>query len=376
MFAAAASLPSCDTRMACSTFHNIIDPTSLSSVVRNAEIPVCCPIPNGKLQLGTLISICGIIKSNGRSFRVDFMRNCGHCGDSNKDDSILFHFNPRIGGTSDGRNVVVMNSFCDGYWREEERNMDSFPFACGTQFRLMILVEAEMFKIAVNEQHLYEFKHRCDFNEIGHLHIEGDLTLDLIEFRTELRYLNRPNAPNMSSPEAVNQSQCSLKQPTQEEPEASTRSARSVDSPSVPFLEYEPNLGRPCDIYISGMLPTHIQENFVINLANTVEEQQSTTGIINIPVHISIRPDINAIVRNTLTNGIWGEEELQLQGPSQLIPGTHFDLIISNRADKCVLSINGQPAFEYKHRHDPKTIDALQINGCVVLNSVRFDYKF
>ncbi|KPM04730.1 galectin-like protein 1 [Sarcoptes scabiei] len=281
MFAAAASLPSCDTRMACSTFHNIIDPTSLSSVVRNAEIPVCCPIPNGKLQLGTLISICGIIKSNGRSF---FMQ--------------------------------------------------------------------------------------------GHLHIEGDLTLDLIEFRTELRYLNRPNAPNMSSPEAVNQSQCSLKQPTQEEPEASTRSARSVDSPSVPFLEYEPNLGRPCDIYISGMLPTHIQENFVINLANTVEEQQSTTGIINIPVHISIRPDINAIVRNTLTNGIWGEEELQLQGPSQLIPGTHFDLIISNRADKCVLSINGQPAFEYKHRHDPKTIDALQINGCVVLNSVRFDYKF
>lgn len=48
--------------------HNIIDPTSFTSIVRNPTAPVCCPIPNGNLQLGTLITIYGAIHSNGRGY--------------------------------------------------------------------------------------------------------------------------------------------------------------------------------------------------------------------------------------------------------------------------------------------------------------------
>lgn len=213
---------------------------------------------------------------------------------------------------------------------------------------------------------------------IARMHIEGDLILDLIEFRKELRYLARTESTSSSLTVDSTTSTEEATGPTAPiggDIPSSNEQSKSVTSHTIPYMEFDPNLSRPCDIYIAGMLPANIRDNFTINLANSVEAEQSDAGIVNIPVHISIRADIQAIVRNTMTNGVWGEEELYLEGPFQLIPGTHFDLMISNREDKVVMAINGQPAFEYKHRHDPKTIDSLQIKGGVVLVSIRYEFK-
>ncbi|KAH7636258.1 hypothetical protein HUG17_10228 [Dermatophagoides farinae] len=377
--------------MASRSPHNIIDPTSFTSVVRNPSLPVCFSIPNGSLELGTLISIYATITSGGRRFRIDFFQGkCPHiygdgvrCESNDNENNIAFHFNPRIGGGTDGRDVVVLNSFCDGQWGLEERHQDAFPFQSDTPFRMMILVESDGFKVAVDGRHSYEFKHRCDFRDIARIHIEGNLILDLVEFRKEIRYLVRTQSTSSSLTVDSTSSTEEAATPTAQTAAAATGGdisppsghSKLVTSPAIPYMEFDPNLSRPCDIYIAGMLPAHIRDNFVINLANSVEAEQSTAGIVNIPVHISIRADIQAIVRNTMTNGVWGEEELYLIGPFQLIPGTHFDLMISNREDKVVVAINGQPSFEYKHRHESKTIDSLQINGGVVLTSIRYENK-
>lgn len=54
----------------------------------------------------------------------------------------------------------------DGSWGQEIRE-ERFPFAVGKTFKLMILVEKESFRVAVDGKHYYEFKHRCDFRDIG-----------------------------------------------------------------------------------------------------------------------------------------------------------------------------------------------------------------
>ncbi|OTF75217.1 hypothetical protein BLA29_006660, partial [Euroglyphus maynei] len=265
--------------MASRSPHNIIDPTSFTSVVRNPSLPVCLSIPNNGLELGTLISIYATITSGGRKFRIDFFQGkCPHihdggvrCESVDNGHCVAFHFNPRIGGGADGRNVVVMNSFCNGHWGSEERFPDDFPFQADTPFRMMILVESDGFKVAVDGRHSYEFKHRCEFRDIARMHIEGDLILDLVEFRKEIRYLARAESTSSSLTASSTEDAAA--------PiggETTNEQSKSVTSPTVPYMEFDTNLSRPCNIYIAGMLPAHIRDNFVINLANSVEAEQST----------------------------------------------------------------------------------------------------
>lgn len=115
-------------------------------------------------------------------FRIDFiMRSCEHRRapelekspvDRSDQYSIGFHFNARFGGGNQEENfgdVVVMNSRLDGQWGEEQRDT-RFPFKLNVPFRMMILIKEESFNIAVDDQHIYEFKHRANLHEIGKFH--------------------------------------------------------------------------------------------------------------------------------------------------------------------------------------------------------------
>jgi len=68
---------------------------------------------------------------------------------------IALHFNPRLADS-----VVVRNSDIGGTWGAEERNQPSFPFVAGHAAHLILLCEADKFKIAVNNSHFIEFNHR------------------------------------------------------------------------------------------------------------------------------------------------------------------------------------------------------------------------
>ncbi|KAF6724032.1 Galectin-3 [Oryzias melastigma] len=95
-------------------------------------------------------------------FQVDFI----------KGSDVVFHFNPRF-----NEQTIVRNSNLGHCWGPEERD-GGFPFVQGRTFELKILVEADMFKVAVDGVHLLEYEHRVGgLEDVTLLRVTGDLML-------------------------------------------------------------------------------------------------------------------------------------------------------------------------------------------------------
>ncbi|XP_060727513.1 galectin-3 [Tachysurus vachellii] len=109
-----------------------------------------------------LITIVGEPVPGGERFQVDFM----------KGSDIVFHFNPRF-----SEQTIVRNSNLSGYWGPEERD-GGFPFIQGRQFELKILVEEDVYKVAVDGIHVLEYEHRAGgMEQVTLLRVYGDVTL-------------------------------------------------------------------------------------------------------------------------------------------------------------------------------------------------------
>uniref|UniRef100_A0A8C5E6Y0 Galectin n=1 Tax=Gouania willdenowi TaxID=441366 RepID=A0A8C5E6Y0_GOUWI len=109
-----------------------------------------------------LITIMGEPLPGADRFNVDFV----------KGSEVVFHFNPRF-----NEQTVIRNSNLGGYWGPEERD-GPFPFVQGRRFELKILVEEDMFKVAVDGTHLLEYEHRVGgLEEVTLLRVEGDIVL-------------------------------------------------------------------------------------------------------------------------------------------------------------------------------------------------------
>ncbi|MBN3271168.1 LEG3 protein, partial [Polyodon spathula] len=135
-----------------------------------SQLPVPFDMP---LQVGVhdklLFTIVGTIKPKPISFTIDFKRG----------NDIAFHCNPRF--NDEGKKAVVRNSFVNGRWGPEERQLTQFPFVEGQPFEIAILVTGSQFKMAVNRTHLLEFNHRVkQLNEITNLRISGDVFLNSV----------------------------------------------------------------------------------------------------------------------------------------------------------------------------------------------------
>lgn len=109
-----------------------------------------------------LITVIGEPLPGAERFQVDFI----------KGSDVIFHFNPRFNEQS-----IVRNSCLGGYWGPEEREAP-FVFAQGRRFELKILVEEDMFKVAVDGTHLLEYEHRVGgLEEVTLLRVLGDIVL-------------------------------------------------------------------------------------------------------------------------------------------------------------------------------------------------------
>ncbi|XP_049451265.1 galectin-3b [Epinephelus fuscoguttatus] len=135
-------------------------------------IPYSHPFPGG-LHDKMLITIRGTVNHNPNKFTVDL----------HTDRNLAFHFNPRF--NENGNKVIVRNSCIDKKWGQEERQLRHFPFVPGTAFELKILCSQKEFKVAVNNSHLLEFKHRItDLRSITHLCIHHDISLQGFKVET------------------------------------------------------------------------------------------------------------------------------------------------------------------------------------------------
>ncbi|KAM9841955.1 galectin-3b [Aulostomus maculatus] len=147
-------------------------PTKPVAPQYNLTVPYNQTLPRGVYDK-LIITINGTIKPNADKIIVDL----GTSSD------LAFHFNPRFNENS--KSVIVRNSRIGNKWGTEERNLKNFPFVLGQPFELKILCTSTEFRVAVNNSHLLEFKHRIhDLRSIIKLAIYNDLTLSSINIDT------------------------------------------------------------------------------------------------------------------------------------------------------------------------------------------------
>ncbi|VDI67660.1 galectin-9 [Mytilus galloprovincialis] len=141
----------------------------------NPPVPLVTPIQGG-LYPGKMINISGVPNPTATRFTVNLQ-----CGAYEGSD-IALHFDVRFQAGAD-YNVVVRNSCQNGSWGAEEKQLPYFPFMPNASFDMIVLVEQNQFKVAVNNQHLFAFSHRIPFQRVDSLVIKGDVRLSQVRFQ-------------------------------------------------------------------------------------------------------------------------------------------------------------------------------------------------
>ncbi|KFO29615.1 Galectin-4 [Fukomys damarensis] len=287
----------------------------------NPTLPYNAPIPGG-LSIGMSVYIQGVANKNMNRFSVNFVVG------SSPGSDIAFHFNPRF----DGWDKVVFNTKQGGQWGEEERKR-SMPFSKGNAFELVFMVLADHYKVAVNGNPFYEFKHRLPLHMVTHLQVDGDLQLQSINF------LGGQPAPSqvMTGPPVFN--------------------------PPVPYTgKLHGGLSPRRTIIIKGYIPP-TAKSFAINFKVGFSGDQA--------LHINPRLHEGIVVRNSHLRGSWGSEERNLAF-NPFRPGQFFDLSIRCGMDRFKVFANGQHLFDYSHRLPAfQSVDTLEIHGDVTLSYVQ-----
>uniref|UniRef100_A0A1A8B6V2 Galectin n=1 Tax=Nothobranchius furzeri TaxID=105023 RepID=A0A1A8B6V2_NOTFU len=148
------------------------NPSQPAAPQNSLVVPYKQTLPQG-IYDKLLITIAGTIKPNAKMITLDFLAG----------NDLAFHFNPRF--NEDGKKVIVRNSCVSTKWGKEERELQQFPFVQGQPFEMKILCTNNEFKVAINNSHLLEFKHRfTNLRAINVLHIYNDLTLSNVQMQT------------------------------------------------------------------------------------------------------------------------------------------------------------------------------------------------
>lgn len=127
-------------------------------------------IPDG-VTPGKILFVSGTTHSTCQRFTVNLVRS------SEAGDDIALHFDVRV-RISGEIHRIIRNSQVHGHWGVEEYNIPYFPFQPNSNFEIMILAEEDKFKIAVNNNHFTEFRHRVrPLNEIDSFVIFGDVSV-------------------------------------------------------------------------------------------------------------------------------------------------------------------------------------------------------
>lgn len=99
---------------------------------------------------------------------------------------------------------------------------------------------------------------------------------------------------------------------------------------------------------------------FDVNLASAKYEEA------DIPLHLSVHFHSESIVRNSLIDQEWGEEEVDeniMASPNPIVAGWDFKVLIMTTDDKFHIAVNDYPYCTYAYRLPIENIHTLLING-------------
>ncbi|KAI6184283.1 Galectin [Aphelenchoides bicaudatus] len=239
--------------------------------------------------------------------RIDFNFHKG----AEKNSDMPLHLSIRFDeGLFSGK--IVYNNFKNNNWTAEEQRISS-PYKAEEAFDLRVRLLGGTYKVFGNRRDIGTFQQRENLDGVDHVSINGDLS--------SLRVFHYGGTV--------------------------------FPSPYTAIAKLTP--GKRLDI--SGM-PTGKKVN--INLYR---------GNMDSALQFSIRYNEGVIVRNSMVNNEWGQEERE--GGFPLAKNEIFDISIFNEAYSFQIFINGQRFCTYAHRtQNPADIETLEVDGDVELHTV------
>lgn len=346
------------------------------------QLPYWGRLPDGS-QPGTMITIEGTPTRHANRFAINLV--IGDAVDASRDHhDIALHFNPRF-----HEGYVVRNSRQNLTWQTEEWAPKRLPFHKGTKFSILILVEATSYKIAVDNQHFVEFRHRLPVDLACLLHIEGDVAIDRIQFHSASgagsgmmtpAYAPVAGVPTVTAgflpysgpPTPGIQYSQSMGVPVLPSGPVATvfshHGPQVFNNPSMPFMHkvmggFKPGL----KITVHGK-PTIGFDGFGIDLCKSVTNE--------IALQVNPRNLERAVVRNTKTVHGWGKEERDT--PSfPFMFGSFFVLEIRVEHNRYVILANDKYFADFHHRMQPlHLVDLIKVWGDVNLTSASVSNDF
>ncbi|KAM3911699.1 galectin-4-like [Leptodactylus fuscus] len=135
-------------------------------------------------------------------------------------------------------------------------------------------------------------------------------------------------------------------------------------NPPVPFRNpIYGGLQPGMSVYIQGMIPHHASR-FCVNFACGQYDGS------DIAFHFNPRFDgKDKVVFNTLQSGSWGGEEKKKDG-FPFHKGRHFELVFFVNPGGYQVNVNGSFFYEYQHRIPLESVDNVQVDGDVTIQSL------
>lgn len=258
-------------------------------------MPLTSKLPSGS-KIGKTIRIRGMC-SGQDGFSINLMDDR---------ENIYFHFNPRP------REKSVISNSCFGSWgKEEKRYLEKFPFLPFQYFDASFVLMEDKFTVFVNDEHLVDFTHRGNPDNISVLGIKGSVHI------LETEYLGS----------------------------------------MYTMMEVESGLEKG-DIFVLNGMVTENGNVFAVNFLNG----QSVDG--DIALHLNPRVQTREMVLNSRIGGTWQEEE-KVTLPGEFSYGKPFQIKVETKKKKFKISINGKTLTKYKVRGPIDDIKAVNVSGKV-----------